>query len=193
MNQEDEGAARRLGFPVDPPGGTVKTESERRCVQDDLRGGTHPCRGDRFARYTIRRIAALAEANRGGLWDESLNLYPQFGGTPRLRAHEWHWRGAGKKRFYGIGVMVPNKPSVSPLGPAVKYSVLGLEFLPPSRVSVHNPSITSQQVGSDRLGRTAARWKVRRQCPKRGEIEIGRQHPQRWRLLRSVGGGSEMA
>jgi hypothetical protein len=85
MNQEDEGAARRLGFPVDPPGGTVETESERRCVQDDLRGGTHPCKGDRLPGITIRRIA-LAEANPGGLWDESLNLYPRFGGTPRLRA-----------------------------------------------------------------------------------------------------------
>src|SRR5258707_912882 len=37
--------------------------------------------------------------NPGGLWDESLNFYPQFGGTPRLRAHEWRWPRAGKIKF----------------------------------------------------------------------------------------------
>jgi predicted phage terminase large subunit-like protein len=37
--------------------------------------------------------------NPGGLWDESLNFYPRFGGTPRLRAHEWHWPRGGKIKF----------------------------------------------------------------------------------------------
>src|SRR5437660_3916298 len=37
--------------------------------------------------------------NPGGLWDESLNFYPRFGGIPRLRAHEWHWRRGGKIKF----------------------------------------------------------------------------------------------
>ncbi len=35
----------------------------------------------------------------GGLWDESLNFYPRFGGTPHLRAHEWRWPRAGKIKF----------------------------------------------------------------------------------------------
>jgi hypothetical protein len=29
--------------------------------------------------------------NPGGLWDESLNFYPRFGGIPHHRAHEWRW------------------------------------------------------------------------------------------------------
>jgi Terminase large subunit, T4likevirus-type, N-terminal len=37
--------------------------------------------------------------NPGGLWDESLNFYPRLGGTPRLRAHEWHWPRGGKIKF----------------------------------------------------------------------------------------------
>jgi predicted phage terminase large subunit-like protein len=37
--------------------------------------------------------------NPGGLWDESLNFYPRFGGTPHHRAHEWRWPGGGKIKF----------------------------------------------------------------------------------------------
>jgi hypothetical protein len=51
--------------------------------------------------------------------------------------------GVRRSSVYGIGEMVPNEPSVSPLGPAVKLSVLGLEFLPPPSVSVQSPSMTS--------------------------------------------------
>src|SRR3984893_999032 len=38
--------------------------------------------------------------NPGGLWDESLNFYPRFGGTPRLRGHEWHWPRGGKIKVF---------------------------------------------------------------------------------------------
>jgi len=37
--------------------------------------------------------------NPGGLWDESVNFYPRFGGTPHHRAHEWRWPRAGKIKF----------------------------------------------------------------------------------------------
>jgi len=37
--------------------------------------------------------------NPGGLWDESLNFYPRFGGIPNQRSHEWRWPGAGKIKF----------------------------------------------------------------------------------------------
>jgi hypothetical protein len=37
--------------------------------------------------------------NPGGLWDESLNLYPRFGGVPHHRGHEWRWPRAGKIKF----------------------------------------------------------------------------------------------
>jgi hypothetical protein len=37
-----------------------------------------------FFRRTTPQIT-----NPGGLWDESLNFYPRFGGTPLHRAHEW--------------------------------------------------------------------------------------------------------
>jgi predicted phage terminase large subunit-like protein len=37
--------------------------------------------------------------NPGGLWDESLNFYPRFGGIPHHRGHEWRWPRAGKIKF----------------------------------------------------------------------------------------------
>src|SRR5439155_8380338 len=37
--------------------------------------------------------------NPGGLWDESVNFYPRFGGAPHHRAHEWRWPRAGKIKF----------------------------------------------------------------------------------------------
>jgi len=37
--------------------------------------------------------------NPGGLWDESLNFYPRFGGIPHHRAHEWRWPRGGKIKF----------------------------------------------------------------------------------------------
>jgi len=47
-----------------------------------------------FFRRTTPQIT-----NPGGLWDESLNFYARFGGTPHLRAHEWRWRCGGKIKF----------------------------------------------------------------------------------------------
>jgi predicted phage terminase large subunit-like protein len=35
----------------------------------------------------------------GGLWDESQNFYPLFGGTPHLRAQEWRWPRGAKIKF----------------------------------------------------------------------------------------------
>jgi hypothetical protein len=37
--------------------------------------------------------------NPGGLWDESLNFYPRFGGVPHHRTHEWRWSRGGKIKF----------------------------------------------------------------------------------------------
>jgi predicted phage terminase large subunit-like protein len=37
--------------------------------------------------------------NPGGLWDESLNFYPRFGGLPNQRGHEWRWPRTGKIKF----------------------------------------------------------------------------------------------
>ena len=37
--------------------------------------------------------------NPGGLWDESLNFYPRFGGIPHHRAHVWRWPRGGKIKF----------------------------------------------------------------------------------------------
>jgi hypothetical protein len=51
-----------------------------------------------FAAVFFRRTTPQV-TNPGGLWDESLNFYPRFGGTPRLRAHEWHWPQGGKIKF----------------------------------------------------------------------------------------------
>ena len=47
-----------------------------------------------FFRRTTPQIT-----NPGGLWDESANFYPRFGGTPHHRAHEWRWPRAGKIKF----------------------------------------------------------------------------------------------
>src|SRR5215469_2043370 len=37
--------------------------------------------------------------NPGGLWDESLNFYPRFGGAPLHRAHGWRWERGGRIKF----------------------------------------------------------------------------------------------
>jgi hypothetical protein len=44
---------------------------------------------------------------------------------------------------FAAGVIVPNRPSVSPLGPAVKNNVSALDLAPPPRVRVHSSSIVS--------------------------------------------------
>jgi predicted phage terminase large subunit-like protein len=47
-----------------------------------------------FFRRTTPQIT-----NPGGLWDEALNFYPRFGGTPHVRTLEWRWPGGGKIKF----------------------------------------------------------------------------------------------
>jgi hypothetical protein len=37
--------------------------------------------------------------NPGGLWDESQNFYPRFGGNPHVGMREWRWRRGGKIKF----------------------------------------------------------------------------------------------
>jgi predicted phage terminase large subunit-like protein len=47
-----------------------------------------------FFRRTTPQIT-----NPGGLWDESLNFYRRFGGTPHQRSREWRWPRGGKIKF----------------------------------------------------------------------------------------------
>jgi predicted phage terminase large subunit-like protein len=47
-----------------------------------------------FFRRTTPQIT-----NPGGLWDESLNFYPRFGGTPHRHTLEWEWPRGGKIKF----------------------------------------------------------------------------------------------
>jgi predicted phage terminase large subunit-like protein len=58
----------------------------------------HVCRVPGFTAVFFRRTTPQI-TNPGGLWDESLNFYPRFGGTPHLRALEWRWPRGGKIRF----------------------------------------------------------------------------------------------
>ena len=37
--------------------------------------------------------------NPGGMWDQTMRLYPEFEGIPRTGALEWHWRGGGRIKF----------------------------------------------------------------------------------------------
>jgi predicted phage terminase large subunit-like protein len=47
-----------------------------------------------FFRRTTPQIT-----NPGGLWDESLNFYPRFGGTAHRRTQEWRWPRGGRIKF----------------------------------------------------------------------------------------------
>ena len=47
-----------------------------------------------FFRRTTPQIT-----NPGGLWDESQNFYPRFGGTAHRRTQEWRWPRGGKIKF----------------------------------------------------------------------------------------------
>jgi hypothetical protein len=47
-----------------------------------------------FFRRTVPQIT-----NPGGLWDESLRLYPRVCGAASIKAREWRWPGGGKIKF----------------------------------------------------------------------------------------------
>ena len=40
-----------------------------------------------------------AGAQSGGLWDESMKLYPATGGVPAQSVILWQWPGGGKVKF----------------------------------------------------------------------------------------------
>ena len=58
----------------------------------------HVCRIPEFSAVFFRRKTPQI-TNPGGLWDESMKLYPLVGGTPYIRAREWRWLGGGKIKF----------------------------------------------------------------------------------------------
>lgn len=51
-----------------------------------------------FAAVCFRRNLTQVK-NPGGLWDESLKLYPYLAGTPISHIYEWKWSGGGKVKF----------------------------------------------------------------------------------------------
>ena len=73
----------------------------------------------------------------------NINVYTTFNGLCAVAHNALSANCSWEAYLCDAGVMVPNNPSVSLLGPAVKYSVSELEFLPPPNVNVHNPSITT--------------------------------------------------
>src|SRR6516162_8935689 len=58
----------------------------------------HVCRVPGFSAVFFWRTTPQI-TNPGGLWDESLNFYSRFGGTPLHHAHEWRWKRGGKIKF----------------------------------------------------------------------------------------------
>lgn len=51
-----------------------------------------------FAAVFFRRTTVQVK-NVGGLWDESMKLYPLTGGTPTSHVLEWKWQEGGKVKF----------------------------------------------------------------------------------------------
>jgi hypothetical protein len=64
-------------------------------------------------------------------------------GVDRISARQPVWPCYWLAAVSAAGVIVPNRPSFWPLGPAVKNSVSELDLAPPPRVRVHSPSIVS--------------------------------------------------
>lgn len=51
-----------------------------------------------FGAVFFRRTTVQVK-NMGGLWDESMKLYPLCGGKPTAHVLEWNWDGGGKIKF----------------------------------------------------------------------------------------------
>ena len=58
----------------------------------------HVGRVANFAAVFFRRTTPQI-TNPGALWDETLNFYPQLGGTPHVGVHEWRWPHGSKIKF----------------------------------------------------------------------------------------------
>lgn len=55
----------------------------------------HVTNNKRFSAVFFRRTTTQIK-NPGGLWDESLQIYPKVGGVPKVGVLEWHWPQGGK-------------------------------------------------------------------------------------------------
>lgn len=58
----------------------------------------HVTRNKEFYGVIFRRNTTHIK-NPGGLWDESMRLFPLAGGVPNLSVIEWHWPKGGKIKF----------------------------------------------------------------------------------------------
>lgn len=58
----------------------------------------HVTSNDEFGAVFFRRNAVQVK-NKGGLWDESMKLYPLAGGAPTSHTLEWSWTGGGSVKF----------------------------------------------------------------------------------------------
>jgi predicted phage terminase large subunit-like protein len=58
----------------------------------------HVCHNKEFAAVFFRRTTVQVK-NVGGLWDESMKLYPLTGATPTAHVLEWNWPEGGKIKF----------------------------------------------------------------------------------------------
>ena len=63
-----------------------------------LEGARHAATVKDFAAVVFRRTTPQIK-NPGGLWDESMKLYPLIGGQPTAHGVKWSWEGAGKVEF----------------------------------------------------------------------------------------------
>lgn len=58
----------------------------------------HVTSNSEFSAVYFRRNAVQVK-NPGGLWDESVKLFPHTGGKPTAHVMEWKWKGGGKVKF----------------------------------------------------------------------------------------------
>jgi predicted phage terminase large subunit-like protein len=58
----------------------------------------HVTTNKRFSAVFFRRTTTQIK-NPGGLWDESMHIYPKVGGVPKIGVLEWHWPKGGKLKM----------------------------------------------------------------------------------------------
>lgn len=63
-----------------------------------MEGLRHTPRNKEFSGVIFRRNTTQVK-NPGGLWDESMKLYPRAGGVPVSHVLEWRWPHGGKMKF----------------------------------------------------------------------------------------------
>jgi hypothetical protein len=132
--------------------GAMSKRSRRTKVLASPRGLPGTTVGSRGVGTVKRRATRPAAHSKDLRKTLKINRPPESAGLDVGRLRSLAWVGLGRSRplarrrmiYSSSAIIAPNKPCVSPIGPAVKYKVLvGADCEPLPKSSAHRPSISS--------------------------------------------------